>query len=328
MMRTLARQGVFLVLIFVLGAMVASAAEFNIRDYGAKANDAADDTLAIRAALDACGKAGGGTVLVPAGTYLVARQASGDPILPIPSNTSVRGEGAKPSVRFAGIVLKWVRGDREANMRRLVPLVREAAAGGAKIVCTTECFLDGYAIADKSIPLDVYQSYGESIPGGKFYRQLAELARELKIYLVAGIHEVEQNKHFNTAVLIGPDGTLVGKYHKQKLEHELVRNQPGNQCPTFRTAYGRVGLMICADRTEAAIVRGLCRDAGADFDLPIRRDVRSEEQRSDRSEALARDGAIHPVCASGGVLGDGPRRRQCELHGVGNQAADPARQPR
>jgi beta-ureidopropionase len=181
-----------------------------------------------------------------------------------PGKAAQRDVVATSSVRFAGIVLKWVRGDREENMRRLVPLIREAAAGGAKIVCTTECFLDGYAIADKSIPLEVYQSYGEPIPGGKFYRQLADLSRELKIHLVAGIHEVEDDKHYNTAVLIGPDGALLGKYHKQKLEHELVRNEPGNQCPTFSTPYGRVGLMICADRREATIVRGLC-EAGADF---------------------------------------------------------------
>jgi predicted amidohydrolase len=33
-------------------------------------------------------------------------------------------------------------------------MIRQAAARGARIVATTECFLDGYAIADKSIPLD------------------------------------------------------------------------------------------------------------------------------------------------------------------------------
>ena len=43
------------------------------------------------------------------------------------------------TVRVAGIVLKWVFADREANYRRVEPLIREAAAGGAKIVCTTEC---------------------------------------------------------------------------------------------------------------------------------------------------------------------------------------------
>jgi len=54
-------------------------------------------------------------------------------------------------------VLKWLRGDKEGNYRRIEPLIREAAAHGAQIVCTTECFLDGYAIADKSIPLQQYR---------------------------------------------------------------------------------------------------------------------------------------------------------------------------
>ena len=48
------------------------------------------------------------------------------------------------TVRVAGIVLKWIPKEREKNYKRAEVLVREAAAKGAKIVCTTECFLDGY----------------------------------------------------------------------------------------------------------------------------------------------------------------------------------------
>ena len=71
-------------------------------------------------------------------------------------------------VRVAGVVAKWVRGDKEANWDRVKVMIRKAAANGASIVCTTECFLDGYAIADKSIPLDKYRKLGESIPDGKY----------------------------------------------------------------------------------------------------------------------------------------------------------------
>ena len=62
-------------------------------------------------------------------------------------------------MRVAGIVVKWVRGDKEAKFRRVEPMIRQAARNGANIVCTTECFLDGYAIADKSIPLDIYRPW-------------------------------------------------------------------------------------------------------------------------------------------------------------------------
>jgi predicted amidohydrolase len=168
------------------------------------------------------------------------------------------------TVRAAGVVLKWVRGDKEANYRRAEPLIREAARGGARIIVTTECFLDGYAIADKTIPLAVYRALGEPIPAGKYYRRLAGLAAELKVHLVAGMLEADGEARYNTAVLLGPDGRLVGKYRKQRLGHESPRNTAGTGAPVFATPYGRIGLMICADRTDPALVRRF-RDNGADL---------------------------------------------------------------
>jgi predicted amidohydrolase len=167
-------------------------------------------------------------------------------------------------VKCAGIVLKWIRGDKAANYRRAVPMIREAAAHGASIVCTTECFLDGYAIADKSIPLETFRSLGEPIPDGPYFQDLARLADELNIHLIAGMLEADGVVRFNTAVLIGPDGRLAGKYRKQKLGHELERNTPANISSVFRTPFGPLGIMICADRTEKDIVQAF-RVNGAGF---------------------------------------------------------------
>jgi len=168
------------------------------------------------------------------------------------------------TVRVAGLILKWVRGDKETNWRRLEPLVREAAKGGARIVVTTECFLDGYAIQDKSIPLEEYRALGEPIPAGKYFQRLAMLARELNIHLVAGLTEADGELRYNASVLIGPDGRLLGKYRKHALEHELVRNTPGTNAPAFKTDFGRLGMMICADRRQADLV-GRIVAAGAEF---------------------------------------------------------------
>ena len=49
-----------------LGARV-----YNIRDFGAKGDGATLDTAALQAAIDACSRDGGGTVLVPAGTFVI-----------------------------------------------------------------------------------------------------------------------------------------------------------------------------------------------------------------------------------------------------------------
>ena len=51
-------------------ADAASSKVFNVREFGATGNGTTLDTKAIQGALDACGQAGGGTVLFPAGTYL------------------------------------------------------------------------------------------------------------------------------------------------------------------------------------------------------------------------------------------------------------------
>lgn len=51
-------------------ATAAAAKDFNVRDYGAKGDGAAKDTTAVQRAVDAAHEAGGGRVVVPAGTYL------------------------------------------------------------------------------------------------------------------------------------------------------------------------------------------------------------------------------------------------------------------
>jgi predicted amidohydrolase len=168
------------------------------------------------------------------------------------------------TVRVAGIVLKWVTADRERNCNRVEPLIREAAARHAQIVVTTECFLDGYAIRDKSMPIEQWRSLSETIPDGPYVRRLRNLARQLKIFLVVGLVENVGGATCNTAILINPDGAVIGKYHKHNLEHELVRNTPGSEYPVFQTPFGRLGLIICADRRDPELVAKIAAN-GADF---------------------------------------------------------------
>jgi hypothetical protein len=69
-------KSVFAVALLCLGASAfaqnaaSTAPVFNILDYGAHRDGSAPSTTAIRAAVQACAKAGGGTVWIPAGTYV------------------------------------------------------------------------------------------------------------------------------------------------------------------------------------------------------------------------------------------------------------------
>ncbi len=224
------------------------------------------------------------------------------------------------TVRVGGIVLKWIRGDKKANYRRAEPMIRAAASGGAKIVCTTECFLDGYAIADKSIPLETYRALGEQIPGGPYFERLARLADELDIHLIAGMLEADGPTRFNTAVVFGPDGQMLGKYRKQKLGHELERNTPGHESRVWTTPYGKVGVMICADRTEAPIVGRFCA-AGAEFLICPSGGMFGAKRNDPIVQALARERCVHRVRSSGRVPGNRSARRNRDGRAVRRRAA-------
>ena len=61
-----------LLLMLLVLPFTLQAETFNVKKYGARGNGKKMDSPAIQKAIDACHKAGGGTVLVPAGTYLSA----------------------------------------------------------------------------------------------------------------------------------------------------------------------------------------------------------------------------------------------------------------
>lgn len=67
-----------------------------VREFGAKGDSVTDDTPAFTAALARMGEEGGGTVFVPAGSYVVRGN------LVIPHNVTLRGEWSKPTGTLTG----------------------------------------------------------------------------------------------------------------------------------------------------------------------------------------------------------------------------------
>ena len=63
---------------------------------------------------------------------------------------------------------------------------------------------------------------------------------------------------FNAAVLIGPDGELLGDYRKLHLHGEQrLAFRPGYRMPMFDTEFGVLGLMIGWDLAFPEVARGL-----------------------------------------------------------------------
>ena len=92
-----------------------------------------------------------------------------------------------------------------------------------------------------------YIEVAEPVPR-RDHRFLGSPARRLHECIVAGI-EKGPEPDYNTAVLIGRDGPLVGQYRKTSLPYEEIEGgvTPGADMPVFDIDFGRVGLMICWD---------------------------------------------------------------------------------
>lgn len=69
-MRYLYKKGIGLAVMLLMTGGV-SAAEYNIKDYGAVSDTTQLSTVAVQQAIDACSSVGGGRVLVPAGQYKI-----------------------------------------------------------------------------------------------------------------------------------------------------------------------------------------------------------------------------------------------------------------
>lgn len=115
-----------------------------------------------------------------------------------------------------------------------------------------------------------YAEVAEPVPGPTTER-LGALAKKLRSYVVAGIYERSGRLVFNTAVLVGRGGELVGAYRKTHLPREEWEAgiTPGGSYPVFDTDFGKVGLMICWDVQFPEPARMLAAKGAEILALPI-----------------------------------------------------------
>jgi N-carbamoylputrescine amidase len=139
----------------------------------------------------------------------------------------------------------------QVNMARAEERIREAARGGAQIVCLPELFLSPYFC--QTVDLNLFD-LAEPIPGPSTER-LGRLAKEAGVVVVASLFEKRAaGLYHNTAVVFDTDGSLLGLYRKMHipddpLYHEKYYFTPGDlgfRC--FDTKHGRVGTLVCWDQ--------------------------------------------------------------------------------
>jgi predicted amidohydrolase len=133
------------------------------------------------------------------------------------------------------------------NCRQLASCVARAAQQGADLVVLGECITSvGNGLS--------HVEAAEPVPGPST-DYLAGLAKQNSIYIVTSLHERVRHLIYNTAVLLGPEGQLVGKYRKVCPARDEYRKgvAAGRQYPVFDTRFGKLGMMICFDVQRPAV---------------------------------------------------------------------------
>lgn len=155
-------------------------------------------------------------------------------------------------VRLATIHYQPREGKTPADKCKLfAPLIEVAAQKRADLVVLPETLtIYGTGLS--------YAECAETIPGPST-NYFAQLAKKHELHIVAGLLERDRHLVYNVAVLIGPDGEIIGKYRKVTLPRGEIEGgiTPGSDYPVFQTRFGKVGMMICYDGFFPEVAREL-----------------------------------------------------------------------
>lgn len=150
-----------------------------------------------------------------------------------------------------GLIQGGTYADRATAITRHTDLIREAAAGGASIICLQELFTTPYFCTCEDPALF---DMAEPIPGPTT-AEFEPLARELDVVLVLPLFERRAPGVFhNSAAIIDPRRGFLGTYRKTHIPedpgfHEKFYFTPGDLgYRVWDTAHGRIGVLICWDQ--------------------------------------------------------------------------------
>ena len=155
---------------------------------------------------------------------------------------------------------------RKQTVSRLVAMMRQAKERGCELVVFTEMalttFFPRWLISDEA----ELESYYEKAMPGPETQPLFDVAKNLGIGFYLGYaelaHEDGRKRRFNTSILVGRNGEIIGKYRKVHLPghaepqpnrtHQHLEKryfEPGNLgFPVWRGFGGVMGMCICNDR--------------------------------------------------------------------------------
>ena len=158
--------------------------------------------------------------------------------------------------KIAGVQMDCRLGEKSSNLNEVRARLREAAAGGARLIVYPECILTGYCFDSK----EEAWPHAEPIPGPSV-DVLIQDCKALGVFVAVGMLEArpQDGALFNACALVGPAG-LVGVYRKIHLPFLGVDRftTPGDRPFAVHDLGGlKVGMTICYDGSFPESARAL-----------------------------------------------------------------------
>jgi predicted amidohydrolase len=157
----------------------------------------------------------------------------------------------------------------QAGLAHVLPLVREAAAGGATFIATPEG--TNVLQKDRELLLPMLRSQDEDV----VVLGLRAAAKELGVWILIGSALVKRQdgKAANRSILISPDGAITATYDKLHMfdvdlptgetARESATYEPGGRAVTAQAGDLKLGMTVCYDLRFPALYRTLAL-AGAE----------------------------------------------------------------
>lgn len=146
-------------------------------------------------------------------------------------------------VTAAAVQYRLDANDFEGNLNRCTTLIQNMQDGSTafNLVVLPALSFSG------PVPKDNVERIAEKALG-KSTQAASDFAVRLKSHLVASFIEKDGERYFHTAVLLAPDGKVLGHYRQTHLDPvDATFLSAGDDLPVFETSIGKIGLLLNDD---------------------------------------------------------------------------------
>ena len=156
------------------------------------------------------------------------------------------GEKQQRIVKIA-TTYKTRHNTREENLNSMIDIINKAGETNPDVILLSEL------VYESCYGALTWEEQSQLIPGN-LTDKIGEYAKKYNTYIIFTMNERVKEKAcevvYNTAVVIGRDGKVCGKYRKTHLPLTEAESgtSPGNTPGIFDLDFGRIGIIICYDQ--------------------------------------------------------------------------------